>query len=139
MMRPSDRGFSLLEAIVALAILSAGAMALFSAMNGALRAQDRVEANLRNAAAADNALALLEGVNVMAQPRGEAIAGSYRYRWVANPVVGPVDVLTDYYRPGLHQVALYDVDVEVWLGGQFERRFTVRRVGWQQVREPEVL
>lgn len=138
-MRRSARGFSLLEAIVALAILAAGAMALFSALNGALRAQDRVEANIRTATAVDNALALLESINVMEQPRGEASIGGYRFRWVASPVADPVDVLTDYYRPGLHQVALYDVDVEVWSAGMMERRFTLRRIGWQQVREPEAL
>lgn len=138
-MRRSARGFSLLEAIVALAILAAGAMALFSALNGALRAQDRVEANIRTATAVDNALALLESINVMEQPRGEANIGGYRFRWVASPVADPVDVLTDYYSPGLHQVALYDVDVEVWSAGTMERRFTLRRIGWQQVREPEAL
>lgn len=138
-MRRSARGFSLLEAIVALAILAAGAMALFSALNGALRAQDRVEASVRTATAVDNAVALLESVNVMEQPRGESTIGDYRFRWMANPIAGPVDVLTDYYRPGLHQVVLYDVEVEVWSAGAMERRFTLRRIGWQQVREPAAL
>lgn len=138
-MRRSARGFTLLEAIVALAILAAGAMALFSALNGALRAQARVEANLRMATATENALALLEGVNPMQEPRGERQAGGHRVRWGAAVVAGPTDALTDYFQPGLYQVALYDLEVEIWSEEGLERRFVLRRAGWQQVREPEVL
>lgn len=137
-MRRSSRGFTLLEAIVALAILAAGTMALFSALNGALRAQDRVAASIRTASATDSALALLEGVNPMLAPRGEERVGGLRVRWTAKVVAGPTDALTDYYQPGLYQVALYDVDVEVWLDDALEARFLLRRAGWQQVREPEV-
>lgn len=138
-MRASARGFTLLEAIVALAILAAGSMALFAALSGALRSIERAEAAARLDAATADAIAFLEAVNPMQQPRGEAALGAHRLRWRATVVAGPTDTLTDYFQPGLYEVALYDVGVELWRDGELDGRFVVRRAGWRQVRPPVAL
>ena len=134
-----ESGFTLLEAIVALAILAAGAMALFAALNGALRAIERADAAARLDTATENALDLLELTNPMHQPSGEAILGEYTLRWRAAPILGPTDNLTDYLQPGLYEVALFAIDGELWLDGRVAGRFTLRRAGWRQVRVPETL
>lgn len=138
-MRRSSRGFTLLEAIVALAILAAGAMALFAAINGALRSLDRAEAAARRDTAGANAIALLETVNPMQRPEGEEPLGDYRVRWRSDVLAGPTDALTDYYQPSLYEVALYELEVELWRGTTLEDRFALRRAGWRQVREPALL
>jgi general secretion pathway protein I len=138
-MRPKAAGFTLLEAIVALAILAAGTMALFAALNGALRSIERAEAAVRLDSATESAVALLESINPTARPEGEAPLGAYRLRWRATLVAGPSEALTGYFQPGFHEVALYDVDVELHRGATLERRFVLRRAGWRQVRQPEVL
>lgn len=138
-MRRSDAGFTLLEAIVALAILAAGTMALFAALNGALRAIERAEAAARLDTATENAVALLEVVNPMARPEGEAPLGEFELRWRATVVAGPQDVLTGWFQSGLHEVALYRIDAELWRGAVLEGRFELRRAGWRQVRQPEAL
>jgi len=138
-MRPDARGFTLLEAIVALAILAAGTMALFAAVNGALRSIERAEAATRLDTATENAVALLETINPMQQPEGEEALGDYRLRWRAVILAGPTDALTDYSRPGLYEVALYNIDVELWREAALQSRFALRRAGWRQVRQPEVL
>lgn len=132
-------GFTLLEAIVALAILTAGTMALFAALNGALRGIERAEAAARLDTATLNAIALLEAVNPMQQPQGEAMLGEVRVAWRATPVEAPGPALTDYLRPGLFDVGLYDVAVVLEVGGRVERRFVLRRAGWVQARQPEQL
>lgn len=134
-----ESGFTLLEAIVALAILAAGAMALFAALNGALRSIERAEAAARLDTATENAVDWLEVVNPMNEPHGEVVLGDYTMRWRSEPVVGPTDNLTAYLQPGLYQVGLYAIEAELWLDGELAGRFTLRRAGWQQVRQPELL
>lgn len=133
-----ESGFTLLEAIVALAILAAGTMALFAALNGALRSLERAEAAARLDTATENAVEFLEAVNPMQRPEGEAALGEYTLRWRAQAVLGPTDNLTDYLQPGLYEVALYAIDGELLLDGRVAGRFTLRRAGWRQVRRPEV-
>lgn len=138
-MHARSDGFTLLEAIVALAILAAGTMALFAALNGALRSIERAEAAVRLDSATENALAFLESINPTTRPEGDEPLGAYRVRWRASLVAAPSEALTSYFHPGLHEVALYDLDVELRRGAALERRFVVRRAGWRQVRQPEVL
>ena len=138
-MRGKSRGFTLLEAIVALAILAAGGMALFAGLNGALRGLDRAAAATRLDTATQNAVSRLEVLNPMQEPQGEAQLGAYRMRWSAVAIEPPRDALTDYLRPGLYEVGLYRVEVELSRGAQVERRFEVRRAGFRQVRVPDLL
>jgi general secretion pathway protein I len=138
-MRRSAAGFTLLEAIVALAILAAGTMALFAALNGAVRSIGRAEEAARLDTATENAIALLETINPMERPEGEERLGDMAVQWRAKAVEPPGPGLTDYLQPGLFDVGLYDVEVVLVLDGRVERRFAMRRAGWVQARQPEVL
>lgn len=137
-MRRSVAGFTLLEAIVALAILSAGAMALFAAVNGALRSLDRAEQASRLDTAVENAMDRLELVNPMVEPQGDTVVGAYELHWQAEAIAPPREGLTDYLRPGLYDLALYDVHAELRRDGRVERRFVLRRVGFLQARAREI-
>lgn len=137
-MRPDARGFTLLEAIVALAILTAGTMALFAALNGALRSIERTEVAARLDTATLNAIALLETVNPMQRPEGEEQIGEVRVQWRSRVIAGPSEGLTEFYSLGLYEVGLYELDVELWRNEDLEGRLTLRRAGWRQVRQPEV-
>ncbi len=138
-MRAEQGGFTLLEAIVALAILAAGGMALFAALNSSLQSIARIDAATRLDTATENALSRLETLNPMTQPNGDEALGTWRMRWRAVPVEPPKDGLTDYLQPGHFEVGLYRVEVELIAGAQVERRFEVRKAGWRQVRFPEAL
>ena len=138
-MRHDHRGFTLLEAIVSLAILAAGGMALFAALNTSLRSIERVDAANRLDTATQNALSRIETVNPMLQPSGDEPLGDVRLRWNATPIEPPRDGLTDYLRPGYFEVGLYRVEVELLSGARVDHRFVVRKAGWRQVRFPEAL
>lgn len=136
-MRP-DRGFTLLEAIVALAILAAAGLSLFAAMSQSMQMLRRADEARALDAAMRNALAVIEHVDPMATPRGEAPIGDFQLRWSAEPVEPPRDNTTGYLQPGLYRVALYRIRMEIVRDGEVHRVVEVRRTGWQQVRQPVV-
>ena len=63
-------GFSLIEALVALAIASMTLMAIFELQIQMTRSQQRAALAIEQVAAQENALALTRNVNPMAQPQG---------------------------------------------------------------------
>lgn len=138
--RAEQRGFTLLEAIVALAILAAAGLALFAAMSQSLqmvrRAQDAREAD----AALRNAIAWTTRLDPMETPDGEhALGGGWRMHWEATLVEPLRDGATGYLQPGLYQLGLYDLRLELWRDGALRREAVLRRAGYRQVRRPEAL
>ena len=63
-------GFSLIEALVALAIASMTLMAIFELQIQMARSQRRAAQAVEQVASQENALALTRGLNPMAQPQG---------------------------------------------------------------------
>ena len=137
--RPRQRGFSLLEAIVALTILAAVGMALFAAMHQSVQMVARAERSRVADSALRNAMAWVETINPAEKPRGEERLGDVTMRWDAQPVEPPRDAMTGYLQAGLYQVGLYDLRVQLFLDGQPLTETHVRRVGYKQVREPAAL
>jgi general secretion pathway protein I len=138
-MRP-DRaaaGFTLLEAIVALAILAAAGMALMAAMSQSLQMVERAKQAREADVALRNALAWTERINPMETPRGEqALGAGWTLRWEAEPVEAPLDAATGTLQPGLYQVGLYRLHLSLWRDGALAREATMRRAGYRQVRQP---
>lgn len=140
-MGPKHRqwGVSLLEAIVALAILSAAGLALFAAMNQSVQMVARAEqARLQDAAMRD-ALGWAELINPMEQRQGVRTLGGYEVRWNSDPIEPERDGSNGYMRPGLYRIGLYRVNVQIWRSGRLQGELTIRRAGWKQVRKPEPL
>ena len=137
--RRSARGFSLLEAIVALAILAAAGMAMFAAMSQSLQMVQRAQQAREIDTALRNALAWSTRINPMLQPDGEQALGDWSLRWSAEPVEPPRDGETPSLQPGLYQLGLYDMHLELWRGGSLQRQASLRRAGFRQVRTPSQL
>ena len=129
------KGFSLLEAIVALVIFASVASALYAWVGVTLNSLNRVEAARQADEATAVALAWLETVNPMAQPEGEAAVGHYRVSWQAEAIAPELDGMTPEGGLSLFRVGLYELAVAVE-GGAEPVRFRVRRAGWEQVRQP---
>ncbi len=137
--KSAARGFSLLEAVVALAILAAAGMALFAAMTQSVQMVGRAERARDVDLALRNSLAWVELVNPMETPTGEREVGAYLLRWSAEPLEEPRDGTTGYLQPGLYRIGLYRMKLELWRDGVLEREAELNRAGYRQVRQPQRL
>lgn len=131
----SQRGFSLLEAIVALAILASAGLVLFASMTQSVLMVSRAEASREADSALRNALAWMETVNPALIPQGEQGLGDVTLRWDARPIEPPRDAMTGYLQAGLYEVGLYRVRLELFRDGQSIAQAELHRVGYRQVRE----
>lgn len=130
-----ERGFSLLEAIVALTVFSICAMALYGWLAVNVNALMRVEARAVGVRDGRTALAMLEAVNPMAEPSGErTLPGGLVVRWTSREVVERKPGVGPSGNPLVFDLALYDVEVRVLRAGREANRFVVRRAGWETVR-----
>jgi general secretion pathway protein I len=107
-----QRGFSLLEAIVALTLLAVAGLALFSWINASFDGIARADAAQARAQAQSNALAYIQTINPMVRPVGETKLGSLTVSWRAReiaPKIKPNEGSPD--GTGNFMVALYDIEL----------------------------
>ena len=126
----NQRGFTLLEAIVALILIASTGMALLNWINTNLMTLHHVQQVQQRHEAMRNALAFMDTVNPLEKPQGEETVGIYTFRWETEAVEPPKD------GKGLYQIGLYDTDIKVRLDDELLARFTLRQVGFKQVRQP---
>jgi general secretion pathway protein I len=135
--RARSRGFSLIEAIVALALIATLGAALFAWIAASLSSLARAEEASAENDARLNVLAYMQAVNPMQRPEGGADFGDLRIEWHARAAVAPQDQIGYPGGIGLYQVALYDTTVVARRAGSeqawFEMQF--RQAGWRKVRE----
>lgn len=131
------KGFSLLEAIVALVILSMTAIALYGWQNTNLFTMRRAEAHAASNELTRSALSVVETINPMLTPSGDRSLGSMEMHWVATPIQPVKPGVTAVGLPGLFDLGLYNVDVVIKDDAGVALHFTVRQVGYKQTRFPE--
>ncbi len=128
------RGFSLLEAIVALVLLTTAGLALFSWINASFTALNRIEENNRRAAAELNAIEYLKTINPMARPGGEVMLGQVAMRWRARALAEPKPNKTDGDTNGPFLVALYEVEVTLVQTPEIPQySFSVQQMGYERL------
>lgn len=106
-----SRGFTLLEAIVALVLLTTAGLALFSWMNASFDGLNRIEQSNARAAAELNALEFMKTVNPMERPDGQIKLGQVDLKWRARQLVQPVQNRADTREPGPFSVVMYEVEL----------------------------
>ena len=132
-------GFTLLEAIVALVLISTTSMALLNLINNDLFSLQRVRQVYERNQAIHNALAFIETVNPLAQPQGKQLVGMYQISWRTVAIELPKDGLESAEQLSLYQVGLYNIQVELYLPDKPElfAQFSVDQVGYKQIRFPK--
>jgi general secretion pathway protein I len=132
--RPSgsgEHGFTLLEAIVAIAIASGVGGALFALVNSTLDNYYRVEAAHERQVAKRTAYEYIQTINPMKAPTGKQRLGPYRVRWEAKPVK-PVMPARQSPVGSNYNLGLYRLQVKVEKDGKAFTAFTLRRVGYKR-------
>ena len=127
-------GFSLLEAIIALTIMATTLLALYSWLSANTMALNRTQAVAYSLQDARTALAVVETINPMDQPRGERQIPPLDIRWVARPITELRTGMSRSGTPTQFDLMLYEVDVEVFRDDALSREFRVRKAGWVAAR-----
>ena len=127
-------GFTLLEAIVALVLLTTAGLALFSWMNASFDGLNRIEQSNIRAAAELNALEFMKTVNPMERPDGQIKLGTVDVKWRSRPLAAPVQNLTDTRDPGPFSVAMYETELTLEARPQIEPySIVLRHMGYRRL------
>ena len=135
-----QRGFSLLEAVVAMVLISGTGAALFSWINTELASVSRLQQSNARAEALTNVIELMHTVNPMQTPEGAYSLAAFRLTWNAKAVTPIQDGVGYPQGISLYQLALYDTTVRVNSpDGTLWFDFTLRQVGYKRVRDSKEL
>lgn len=132
--RRHARGFTLLEAIVALVVFSMGALALYGWLSTNVITLNRIRDRQEIEAATHSALDMVRRTNPMETPTGQRQSGELMVSWTSVPVEASRPNVGQSGTPGIFIVGLYDANVRVLRDGEELSVFRVRQVGWKQVR-----
>lgn len=132
--RPRRSGFSLIEALVALAIASLVLMAIFELQIQMVRGQERAGLAMQQVVKQENALALTRDLNPMMQPSGVVVAnGGDTIRWTSQPKGRPRVNAGFPAGDGSFEVQLFTVTVEIEpQSGRAPADLQFDRLGWRR-------
>ena len=133
--RAGAAGFTLLEAIVAMALVAVAVMPLYGFFSRSLDGLNRAAEVNRESEVSLSAIAFLSGLNPMERPTGEDAFGQLRIRWKSQELVPATDVMAYPRGLGIHQAALYEVTGEILDGSKVRTTVAIRLVGYKRVRE----
>ena len=138
--RTRQAGFTLLEAIVALVLISSAGLALFSWINGNIMALTRIhDVNARSEATA-NILEYMDRVNPMLTPEGEAPLGAYSIKWGSQATSNITEGVGYPQGQSLYQMALYSTVISVRTAGdQIWFELKLQQVGYKRVRSNSIM
>ena len=128
-------GFSLIEALVALAIASITLMAIFELQIQMARGQERAQRAITQSAMQENALALTRSINPMETPDGAiTLPGGDTVRWTSIPKTRAVTNAGFPVGQGTFQVQLYTMTVSVQPAeGPPPAPLIFDRMGWRRM------
>ncbi|MFT5535072.1 MAG: general secretion pathway protein I [Candidatus Paceibacteria bacterium] len=138
MTRHQQSGFSLLEAIVAMVLISGAGMALFSWINSSMIALARVQDANAISLATQNVMEFMDTVNPMLKPRGDTVLGNVDVNWKSTQKSELRDGVIFPMGTGLYQFAMYDTAIEIsQVKGTIWFKLLLPQVGYKQVRTLE--
>jgi general secretion pathway protein I len=133
--RRAHAGFSLLEAVVAMVLISSAGLALFGWINGNIMALTRVHDANERSEATTNVLEYMHRVNPMLVPEGRAQLGTYSIEWRSKPIIGATEGIAYPRGRSLFQLALYSTAVSVrTVEGASWFDLQLKQVGYKKVR-----
>lgn len=126
-----ERGFSVLEALVAMAILAAAMLPLLALQGQFIKNIESFErANIR-ISARQNALAYLQTQNFFLRTQGEMQLGDTLVHWQAVPVEAPRAMYPTAEYVGRFDMILYDVDIVLTSSDAPTDTLHIRGLGWR--------
>ena len=124
-------GFSLLEALIAVALIAAALLPLLALQGQLTRTVLAVERAGTSAKDMTSALSFLRTVNPMRDPKGTEQLGDAVLSWAARPVSDERPALDQGGTPGRFILQLYEIDATIAYDDGRRAEVTVRAVGWR--------
>lgn len=134
-----QRGFTLLEAIVALSVLAMAAMALYGWLNSSLILLKRVDDVYQSIEAVESALEWVSVLDPYQHPEGEQEVAGALLSWRFVPMGTPQAANDMHGNLSLNDAQLFTVQIELSREGQQVASFELVRLGLQQKRTVEEL
>ena len=126
-----QRGFSLLETIVAMTMLATVGMALFGLFNGNLLTWTRAEAVAKQVPVVRHATEVLAAVNPMETQAGEFDVDGHRVRWSAELVEPKRRGQSARGEPTRYELGLYEITFRIHAERRPLGSWRLRQVGWR--------
>lgn len=133
----SERGFTLIEAIVALVIFSMAAMGIYSWINTNLISLNRVAVVAESEFVVNSAMERLKLVDLRNESEGAFDVAGYLVQWRAELVEPWKQGLSPRGTLSLYDLGLYQVTLELNKNGQPVTTYNYRQTAWYQAREPK--
>lgn len=130
-----QRGFTLLEAVVALAIFAMGATALYAWLNTNLITLARVDAINQRHLAVVSATDFISKINPSEMPEGDVALNKLRIVWKAREPLAQADGLDDQNKKTINNVTLIQLDVWVYKDELLLSQFITTSLGVKKVRD----
>lgn len=133
----STRGFTLVEAMVALVIFSMAAMGIYSWINTNLISLNRVAVVAESEFVVNSVMERLKLVDLRNESEGSFDVAGYRVQWHAELVEPWAQGLAPRGTLSLYDLGLYQVIFDLSKNGQTVATYTYRQTAWYQAREPK--
>ena len=130
------RGFTLLEAVVAMAIFAAAGMALYALFNTNLISLGRAHDATAQIPTVQRAVEHLAAIDPAAQPAGQIELDGYDVAWSARLMEPVRDAQTSQGFRGYHEIGLYEITFTLSRLGDPVGSHRLRVISHRQVRWP---
>lgn len=131
-----QRGFTLLEAMVALVIFSLAAMGIYGWVNANLISLNRLADLAANEQVLNSAVERLKLVNMSEETEGAFNVDEYNVQWHADLVEPWHNGVTAAGAITIYDLALYEVKLVFIKDGRERGHFSYRNTVYKQVRQP---
>jgi len=124
-------GFSVLEAMIAMAILAAAMLPLLGLQSQLVRTvgqYERIDARL---IASENAIARIKPINFTLQQSGTFDDGTVRVRWQATAAEPPRNTQNQGGGAGRYEITLYNVAVSLTFSTGEQETLQLKGLGWR--------
>jgi len=127
---PRDAGFSVLEALVAMAVLASALLPLLALQGQFVKTTEALERNEQKLVMQDLAKAHISALNLDQTQAGEIIARYGSIVWRAEPAAGPQPARDAGGFPSRYQVTLYNAEFTINYNSGLTETITMQALGW---------